>query len=75
MALPTAGSTMEAAFPQVQYNGLNTLKASNLAGALVDTSGNLTIPGTSTFTGVATFTASHVFAKDHWKGLDVAYNN
>jgi hypothetical protein len=67
MALPTTGTTLEAAVPQVQFNGLNTLKASNLAGFLVDTSGNTTVPGTlavtstSTFTGAATFTAQPVF--------------
>ena len=62
MALPTQGTTLEAALPQVQYNGLNTLKASNLAGVLVDTSGNTTVPGTLAVTGVATFTASPVFS-------------
>lgn len=56
MALPTQGSTLEAALPQVQFNGLNTLKASNLAGLLVDTSGNTTIPGTLAVTGAITAT-------------------
>lgn len=52
MALPTAGSTIEKNLPIVQQRGLNTLKASNLAGFLVDTSGNVTIPGTLSVTGL-----------------------
>lgn len=49
MALPSQGSTLEQWEPQAQQNGLNTLKASNLAGMLVDTSGNVTLPGTLTY--------------------------
>lgn len=49
MALPTPGTSLESYIPTVQYNGLNTLKASNLAGFLVDTSGNITLPGTITY--------------------------
>ncbi len=69
MALPSAGSTLElgvGGLPFVQIMGLNTLHASNLAGFLVDTSGNVTAPGTlavtgaQTFTGAATFTAAIV---------------
>ncbi len=56
MALPTAGSTIEKNLPIVQQRGLNTLKASNLAGFLVDTSGNVTVPGTFAVTGAQTFT-------------------
>lgn len=62
MASPTAGSTIEKNLPIVAQRGLNTLKASNLAGFLVDTSGNVTAPGTMGVTGVATFTAAPVFA-------------
>lgn len=58
MALPTQGTTLEAALPIVQYQGLNTLKASNLAGMLVDTSGNVTVPGTMAVTGAQTFTGN-----------------
>jgi hypothetical protein len=58
MALPSAGSTIESALPVVTYNGLNTLKASNLAGLLIDTSGNATLPGTLTVTGAATLNGS-----------------
>lgn len=49
MALSTQGKTLEQWVPQVAQNGLNTLKATNLAGFLVDTSGNVTFPGTSTY--------------------------
>ncbi len=67
MALPSQGSTLESAEPIIQQRGLNTLKASNLAGMLVTTAGAVTIPSTlavtstSTFTGAATFTAAPVF--------------
>ena len=62
MALPTGGLLEGVGgLPLVRTFGLNTLKASNLAGFLVDTSGNVTVPGTSTFTGAATFTAAPVF--------------
>lgn len=58
MAVPTLGTTLESALPIVQYQGLNTLKASNLAGLLVDTSGNVTVPGTLAVTGAQTFTGA-----------------
>ena len=45
MATPTAGKSLEQAEPMVKQNGLNTQKASNLAGFLVDTSGNVTRGG------------------------------
>lgn len=64
MALPLRGKTlegMEGGVPGVNVHGLNTLKASNLAGFLVDASGNITAPGTGTFTGVQTFTQPPVF--------------
>lgn len=60
MALPTAATSLESHLPIVQYQGLNTLKASNLAGLLIDTSGNATVPGTLAVTGVATFTGAPV---------------
>lgn len=68
MALPSQGTTLESATPIVQYQGLNTLKASNLAGFLVDISGNATVPGTLAVTGVATFTAAPVFSTGFAKG-------
>lgn len=58
MALPSVSTTIESALPVVQYQGLNTLKASNLAGVLVDTSGNTTIPGTLAVTGATSFTVA-----------------
>jgi hypothetical protein len=61
MALPVLGSTIESmvgGLPGVRTFGLNTLQASNLAGFLVDTSGNVTIPGTLAVTGVTTFTGA-----------------
>jgi len=62
VALPTGGLIEGVGgLPLVQQRGLNTLKASNLAGFLVDTSGNATVPGTLAVTGVATFTAAPVF--------------
>lgn len=63
MAVPTTGllETAPGGLPLVQVAGLNTAKASNLAGFLVDTSGNTTVPGTLAVTGVATFTATPVF--------------
>lgn len=51
MALPTIGITIESVTPIVQQQGLNTLKASNLAGVLIDISGNTTIPGNLTVQG------------------------
>ncbi len=64
MAVPTSGllETANGGLPLVQQFGLNTTKASNLAGLLVDTSGNTTVPGTLAVTGVATFTAAPSFA-------------
>lgn len=59
MALPTAGKSIENALPIVKQQGLNTLKASNLAGLLVDTSGNVTAPGTLSVTGTATFSSAN----------------
>lgn len=52
MAIPTSGliETAPGGLPLVQIAGLNTAKASNLAGVLVDTSGNMTLPGTLTYT-------------------------
>jgi hypothetical protein len=63
MALPNSGLLENApgGLPLVRDAGLNTLKASNLAGFLVDASGNVTIPGTALVTGVATFTGTPVF--------------
>lgn len=62
-APPTSGLLEIAAggLPLVGISGLNTAKATNLSGFLVDTSGNVTAPGTLAVTGVATFTASPVF--------------
>lgn len=51
MALPQNGTTIEGmagGVPGVRTFGLNTNQASNLAGFLVDTSGNATLPGTLT---------------------------
>lgn len=58
MALPTSGLIESAigGLALIRDFGLNTLKASNLAGFLVDTSGNVTIPGTLAVTGATTFT-------------------
>lgn len=59
MALPSTSSSLESAqggLPLVRDFGLNTLKASNLAGFLVDTSGNVTAPGTFAVAGTSTFT-------------------
>ena len=62
MALPTGGLLERmGGLPLVRSFGLNTLKASNLAGFLVDTSGNVTAPGTLAVTGVATFAVPPVF--------------
>lgn len=57
MALPEKDETLEfgiGGLPLVQNQGLNTLQASNLAGFLVDTSGNVTAPGTLAATGAIT---------------------
>lgn len=54
MAVPSRGKSIESALPIVQQQGLNTQKASNLAGFLVDTSGNVTAPGTLAATGAIT---------------------
>lgn len=40
--------------PVVKFEGLNTTKASNLAGVIIDASGNVTIPGTLGVTGATT---------------------
>lgn len=58
MAVPTSGLLESAmgGLPLVQQFGLNTAKSTNLAGFLVDTSGNTTVPGTLTVTGAATLT-------------------
>lgn len=63
MALPTRGliESIGGLFLVKQF-GLNTLKASNLAGVLISTAGNMTVPGTQLVTGVATFTAAPVFS-------------
>jgi hypothetical protein len=61
MAAPSNGTSLETKEPMVQQNGLNTNKAVNFSGFLVDTSGNVTVPGTQLVTGVATFTAPPVF--------------
>lgn len=63
MALPLSSETIEfgiGGVPIVQSQGLNTLQASNLAGLLVDTSGNITAPGTLAVTGITTFTGGVV---------------
>lgn len=54
MAAPQRGTTLEQGIggaPIVGTHGLNTNQASNLAGLLVDTSGNVTAPGTVAATG------------------------
>lgn len=62
-APPTAGllETAAGGLPLVQSQGLNTAKAANLSGFLVDASGNVTVPGTLLVTGVATLTATPIF--------------
>lgn len=45
MAAPSAGKSIEQWVPIVKQQGLNTQKAANLAGFLVDTLGNVTAPG------------------------------
>lgn len=60
MATPSQGQTIEAHDPTVQMFGLNTLKASNFAGATIDTSGNTSLPGTLSVTGTATFNGGNV---------------
>lgn len=63
MAVPTSGllELAPGGLPLVQQFGLNTAKASNLAGLLVDTSGNTIVPGTLAVTGVATFAVPPVY--------------
>lgn len=52
-AVPTSGLIEgPGGLPLVRDFGLNTKKASNLAGFLVDASGNVTIPGTLNIAGV-----------------------
>jgi len=48
--------------PVVKYQGLNTVKAANIDGVTIDTSGNTVVPGTLGVTGVATFTGTPVFS-------------
>src|SRR5258708_930054 len=62
MAVPSAGKSIEQHLPIVKQQGLNTQKASNLAGFLVDTSGNTTVPGTLTVTGASTINGSVTIA-------------
>ncbi len=70
MALPTGGLLEKiGGLPLVRSFGLNTLKASNLAGVTIDTSGNTVVPGTLGVTGVATFTVPPVFTG----GSTIAY--
>lgn len=45
---------VEQFIPGIQQNGLNTKKAVNFSGFLVDASGNVTAPGTFALTGAAT---------------------
>src|SRR5579864_6784327 len=64
MVAPTAGSTLEGGIgglPLVAAQGLNTNKAVNFSGLLVDTSGNATIPGTLAVTGTTTQTGAQAF--------------
>src|ERR1700694_2455998 len=61
MALPSQASTIELNLPIVQQRGLNTLKASNLAGVLITTAGNVTVPGTLAVTGATTQTGAQAF--------------
>jgi hypothetical protein len=59
MAAPNYGSTLEGApggLPLVSLQGLNTNKAVNFSGFLVDTSGNVTNPGTESVAGLFTAT-------------------
>src|SRR5689334_16423504 len=49
---------LEDHLPVVKYQGLNTLKASSLAGVTVDTSGNTVVPGTLAVTGATAFTVA-----------------
>lgn len=52
MAIPTSGllENSTGGVPLVRDFGLNTARATNLVGFLIDTSGNITIPGTVTYT-------------------------
>lgn len=59
MAAPSSGSTLElgaGGLRLVSVMGLNTNKATNLSGFLVDASGNVTVPGTLAVTGAITAT-------------------
>lgn len=61
MATPVQGTTIEGmigGLPGVSTFGLNTRQASNLAGFLVDGSGNVTVPGTLAVTGAITPTVA-----------------
>lgn len=44
--------------PVVKWDGLNTKKAVNFSGFLVDASGNVTVPGTLAVTGATTLTGA-----------------
>ncbi len=52
---------LEDHLPVVKANGLNTAKASNLAGVTIDASGNAVIPGTLAVTGAVTQTGAAAF--------------
>lgn len=60
MAIPTSGllETAPGGLPLVRDSGLNTAKASNLAGHTTDASGNVVIPGTLAVTGATAFTVA-----------------
>lgn len=54
---------LEDHLPVVKYQGLNTLKASNLAGVTIDASGNTVVPGTLSVTGLVSgqyFTVNYI---------------
>lgn len=72
MAVPTSGllETSMGGLPLVRDFGLNTARASNLAGFTVDTSGNVVIPGTGTVTGI--FTTTGLSLENH---VPVAVNS
>ena len=63
MTNPTDNQVLEKAIggiPLVRDQGLNTNKAANFSGMIVDTSGNATIPGTLIVTGAQTFTGNTI---------------
>lgn len=49
---------LEDYIPVVKFEGLNTLKAANISGVTIDTSGNTAIPGTLAVTGATSFTVA-----------------